>query len=187
MGATAERPSPLQPLRAPVGRGTNRRRRGLIHRRKRTTCLDPSKKDLAKFVWLTRYRDPGALPPENDIGNTWRRVAQSVAAIEHDPAVWCEQFLEILRCFHFLPGGRILAGAGTTRQVTLLNCFVMGLIEDSIAGIFEALKESALTMQQGGGVGYDFSTLRPHGSRARNSGMTASGPVSFIVYVDFKL
>ena len=52
-------------------------------------------------------------------------VARSVAAVEHDPAAWCEQFLEILRGFCFLPGGRILAGAGTARQVTLLNCFVM--------------------------------------------------------------
>lgn len=136
--------------------------------------------DLANFVWDTRYRDPGASPPESDIAITWKRVAQSAAAVEHDPAAWGEQFLEILRGFRFLPGGRILAGAGTTRQVTLLNCFVMGPIEDSISGIFEALKEGALTMQQGGGVGYDFSTLRPHGSRARNSGMIASGPVSFM-------
>ena len=136
--------------------------------------------DLAKFVWRTRYRDPGASPPESDITDTWRRVAQGAAALEHQPATWGQQFLDILRGFCFLPGGRILAGAGTTRQVTLLNCFVMGVVEDSISGIFEALKEGALTMQQGGGVGYDFSTLRPHASRARSSGMIASGPVSFM-------
>jgi len=135
---------------------------------------------LSQFVWRTRYRDTEARPPESAINDTWKRVARSAAGIEHPPARWCEEFLGILRGFHFLPGGRILAGAGTTRHVTLLNCFVMGLIDDSVEGIFEALKEGALTMQQGGGVGYDFSTLRPGGSRARNSGMIASGPVSFM-------
>jgi len=135
---------------------------------------------LSQFIWQTRYRDTDARPPESAIEDTWKRVARSAAAIEHDSAYWCEQFLGILRGFQFLPGGRILAGAGTTRHVTLLNCFVMGLIDDSVEGIFEALKEGALTMQQGGGVGYDFSTLRPGGSRACNSGMVASGPVSFM-------
>jgi ribonucleoside-diphosphate reductase alpha chain len=135
---------------------------------------------LSQFIWHTRYRDTDARPPEGAIDDTWRRVARSAAAIEHDPDHWRERFLGILRGFRFLPGGRILAGAGTTRQVTLLNCFVMGLIDDSVEGIFEALKEGALTMQQGGGVGYDFSTLRPGGSRAHHSGMVASGPVSFM-------
>ncbi len=135
---------------------------------------------LPQFIWQTRYRDADARPPENEIADTWKRVARSVAAIEHDPAPWYEKFLGILRGFRFLPGGRILAGTGTTRQVTLLNCFVMGLIDDSVEGIFEALKEGALTMQQGGGVGYDFSTLRPGGTRAQHSGMVASGPVSFM-------
>ncbi len=85
-----------------------------------------------------------------------------------------------MRGFRFLPGGRILAGAGTDREVTLLNCFVMGPIDDSMEGIFDALKEGALTMQQGGGVGYDFSTLRPAGMVAKSSGTVASGPVSFM-------
>ncbi len=135
---------------------------------------------LSQFIWQTRYRDTDAQPAESAIGDTWIRVARAVAANEHDPAHWNERFLGILRGFRFLPGGRILAGAGTTRQVTLLNCFVMGLIDDSVEGIFEALKEGALTMQQGGGVGYDFSTLRPTGSHAHRSGMVASGPVSFL-------
>jgi ribonucleoside-diphosphate reductase alpha chain len=64
--------------------------------------------------------------------------------------------------------------------VTLLNCFVMGTIEDSIPGIFRALEEGAVTMQQGGGVGYDFSPLRPRGMPARTAGSIASGPVSFM-------
>jgi ribonucleoside-diphosphate reductase alpha chain len=64
--------------------------------------------------------------------------------------------------------------------VTLFNCFVMGPVADDMAGIFEALKEGALTMQQGGGVGYDFSTLRPAGLRGHRVGGIASGPVSFM-------
>lgn len=135
---------------------------------------------LPQFMWRTRYRDDRASPPETDLGATWRRVAASVAAIEREPEVWRERFIGVLENFRFLPGGRILAGAGTQRQVTLCNCFVMGLIDDSVEGIFEALKEGALTMQQGGGVGYDFSTLRPRGARAHSSGTIASGPVSFM-------
>ena len=136
--------------------------------------------NLSSFIWRTRYRDPTASPPESTVADTWDRVARSVAAVERDPPYWQERFRDLLEGFRFLPGGRILAGAGVTRQVTLANCFVMGLIDDSITGIFEALKEGALTMQQGGGVGYDFSTLRPRGGRARTTGMLASGPVSFM-------
>ena len=88
-------------------------------------------------------------------------------------------FLKFLRATSFLPGGRILAGAGTGRRVTLFNCFVMGVIEDSLSGILSALSEGTLTLQQGGGVD-DFSTLRPKGMRAKGGGAIASGPVSFM-------
>jgi ribonucleoside-diphosphate reductase alpha chain len=133
-----------------------------------------------EFLWRARYRDESARPQEKEIADTWRRVARSVASVEKEPDLWSTRFYDILRDFRFLPGGRILAGAGTTRRVTLFNCFVMGVIEDSLPGIFEALKEGAITLQQGGGVGYDFSTLRPHGARALDSGSFASGPVSFL-------
>jgi ribonucleoside-diphosphate reductase alpha chain len=142
--------------------------------------LGPQPESLSDFLWRTRYRDRDARPPERSLAETWERVARSVAAVETDVPLWRARFRGILQDFRFLPAGRILAGAGVARQVTLANCFVMGLIEDSIPGIFEALKEGALTMQQGGGVGYDFSTLRPRGSRARATGMIASGPVSFL-------
>ncbi|MEL7088934.1 MAG: adenosylcobalamin-dependent ribonucleoside-diphosphate reductase, partial [Planctomycetota bacterium] len=79
-----------------------------------------------------------------------------------------------------LPAGRILAGAGTDRSVTLFNCFVMGTIPDSIEGIFQMLKEAALTMQQGGGIGYDFSTIRPKGAAVSGVAADASGPLSFM-------
>ena len=95
-------------------------------------------------------------------------VASALAAVEQsDRAGWEARFFGILRNFAFLPGGRIQAGAGTPRNVTLFNCFVMGAIEDFHSGIFRALQESAVTMQQGGGIGCDFSTLRPRGTRAK--------------------
>ena len=135
---------------------------------------------LSRFVWETRYRDPDASPAETDIAHTWCRVAAAAAACEADAALRQREFFDVLSGFRFLPAGRILAGAGTTRHVTLFSCFVMGIIGDSIEGIFDALKEGALTMQRGGGIGYDFSTLRARGGKARATGMTASGPVSFL-------
>ncbi|HEX9523258.1 MAG TPA: adenosylcobalamin-dependent ribonucleoside-diphosphate reductase, partial [Reyranella sp.] len=76
--------------------------------------------------------------------------------------------------------GRVIAGAGTGRSVTLFNCFVMGTIPDDMSGIFENLREAALTMQQGGGIGHDFSTLRPQGAPVKGVGADASGPLSFM-------
>jgi ribonucleoside-diphosphate reductase alpha chain len=136
--------------------------------------------ELARFIWETRYRDPGARPAETRLEDSWRRVARGVAAVEPEPELWTRRFLDLLYGYRFLPAGRILAGAGTGRRVTLFNCFVMGPVLDSIEGIFESLKEGAITMQQGGGVGYDFSGLRPHGSSARSTGTVASGPVAFM-------
>ena len=97
-----------------------------------------------------------------------------------DPARWTVRFREALSGFRFLPGGRILAGAGTKRHVTLFNCFVMGTVPDSLDGIFEHLKEAAVTMQQGGGVGMDFSTVRPSGAPVLGVGAEASGPLTFM-------
>jgi ribonucleoside-diphosphate reductase alpha chain len=131
---------------------------------------------ISKSIWESKYRDETDVKVED----TWRRVACALASVEDQPERWEGRFYEALSDFCFLPGGRILAGAGTSRRVTLLNCFVMGRIEDSIDGIFEALKEGAVTMQEGGGVGYDFSTLRPRGARASGAGNVASGPVSFM-------
>jgi ribonucleoside-diphosphate reductase, adenosylcobalamin-dependent len=136
--------------------------------------------EISRYVWQTRYRNTRPPAVDRDVEDTWRRVAAAVAAAEAAPERWATRFHEILRGFRFLPAGRILAGAGTGREVTLFNCFVMGIIEDSLRGIFAHLEEGALTMQQGGGVGYDFSTLRPRGSAARGAGTIASGPVSFM-------
>lgn len=141
------------------------------------TSADPFGMEISRHIWETRYRTPG----EADIGASWRRVAQAIAAAEdREREQWAERFYRLLDRFRFLPGGRILAGAGTGHRVTLFNCFVMGEIADDLVSIFEALKEGALTMQQGGGVGYDFSTLRPAGMTAQATGSIASGPVSFM-------
>ena len=93
---------------------------------------------------------------------------------------WALAFAEALVDYRFLPAGRILAGAGTGRAVTLFNCFVMGAIPDDMGGIFTHLREGALTLQQGGGIGFDFSTLRPKGAPVHGVGADASGPISFM-------
>jgi ribonucleoside-diphosphate reductase alpha chain len=138
--------------------------------------------DISRHVWRAKYRHRDGDHEERTIAETWRRVATALAAVEPEDAraFRAEQFLRILEDFRFLPGGRIQAGVGTERNVTLFNCFVMGPIEDSIPGIFAALQEAAVTMQQGGGIGCDFSTLRPQGVQARGVGNIASGPVSFM-------
>ena len=119
---------------------------------------------------------------DRDVADSWARVATSLAMAEApekrmDAAA---AFARALTDHKFLPAGRILAGAGTGRSVTLFNCFVMGTIPDSMDGIFSALREAALTLQQGGGIGYDFSTLRPRGAPVAGVGADASGPVSFM-------
>jgi ribonucleoside-diphosphate reductase alpha chain len=136
---------------------------------------------LARDIWDAKYRYSGGPAPEVSIRDTWQRVANAIARVEAgDQDGWRTRFLGVLEGFRFLPGGRILAGAGTRHATTLCNCFVMGLIEDSMEGIFEQLKEGALTMQWGGGIGVDFSTLRPQGAPAAMRNTTASGPVSFM-------
>ena len=143
-------------------------------------CFDS---ELSTHVWRQKYRYSASAAgvAEASVQTTWRRVSRAVASVESTRrAHWEKRFLESLDGFRFLPAGRILAAAGTDYDATLFNCFVMGPFEDSIDGIFERLRESALTMQRGGGIGCDFSTLRPAGSRAVASGRTASGPVSFM-------
>lgn len=137
--------------------------------------------DISRHIWDTKYRyRDGEVVHDRTIEDSWRRIAHALAAAERAPAPWQPRFYDALADFKFLPGGRIQAGAGTGRRVTLFNCFVMGIIDDSLDGIFDGLKEGALTMQQGGGVGYDFSTLRPRGTEAKSVGSVASGPVSFM-------
>jgi ribonucleoside-diphosphate reductase alpha chain len=140
--------------------------------------------DISRQIWDMKYRlkQPDGTPLEADMAASWARVALATSQAER-PEKQREvalEFAQALTGHRFLPAGRILAGAGTGRSVTLFNCFVMGTIPDSMDGIFSALREAALTLQQGGGIGYDFSTLRPKGSLVKGVGADASGPVSFM-------
>jgi ribonucleoside-diphosphate reductase alpha chain len=137
---------------------------------------------ISQQIWEMKYRLKAVdgAPVDKNMSDTWRRVARALAEGEENAAHWEGRFFEALEDFRFLPAGRILAGAGAGRNVTLFNCFVMGAVPDDMGGIFDSLKEAALTMQKGGGIGYDFSTLRPKGSRVSGVGADASGPLSFM-------
>jgi ribonucleoside-diphosphate reductase alpha chain len=142
--------------------------------------LDPISAEIWDMKYRFKHLDGAAV--DQTVEASWRRVAEAVAEAEkpQDRAKWAKAFESLLKDYHYLPAGRILSGAGTARNVTLFNCFVMGRIDDSLSGIFDALKEAALTMQQGGGVGMDFSTLRPKGAAVKGVGADASGPLSFM-------
>jgi len=137
---------------------------------------------IAEQIWDMKYRfkEADGTPLDGTVEDTWRRIARALAVVEKDLDHWENEFYGALEDFKFLPAGRITAGAGTARKVTLFNCFVMGTIPDSMGGIFDMLKEAALTMQQGGGIGYDFSTIRPKGALVTGVAADASGPLSFM-------
>ena len=137
---------------------------------------------ISQQIWDMKYRlkDQNGTFLEQTVQDTWHRIAKALSEVETEPKKWETIFYNALTDFKFLPAGRITAGSGTKRNVTLFNCFVMGVIPDSMSGIFDMLKEAALTMQQGGGIGYDFSTIRPKGSFVKGIAADASGPVSFM-------
>ena len=142
---------------------------------------------LQNFIWdgKYRYKDQNGNPIDATVEDTWKRVAQACASLEKEKDKWAEKFYSILEGYKFLPGGRILSNAGTSREkTTMFNCFVMGEIKDDTASIFETVKEAALTQRQGGGVGYDFSTLRPNGAWVHGVQAKASGPISFMHVFD---
>jgi ribonucleoside-diphosphate reductase alpha chain len=150
-----------------------------------TATLCEFRAPIAAEIWQQKYRlMDGTTPIDQTLNDTFRRVARAAASIEQaTPAArahWAETYHRIMADFSFLPAGRILAGAGSNRDVTLFNCFVLGRIDDDLGAIFNAVKEAALTMQAGGGIGHDFSTLRPKGSPVKSLGAHASGPVSFM-------
>ena len=138
--------------------------------------------EISNWIWNSKYRffDSDGNAVDSSIEDTWMRIAKTLASVEKDTEYWTPRFYEALSEFKFLPAGRIIAGAGTERSVTLFNCFVMGDIPDDMSGIFTAVKEAALTLQQGGGIGYNFSTLRPQGAPVVGVGADASGPLSFM-------
>src|SRR6266851_1331418 len=122
---------------------------------------------VSQRIWDMKYRFRDVSgEADADLDATLWRVARALAAPESDPELWAGRFHEALSGFKFLPAGRVIAGAGTGRSVTLFNCFVMGTIPDDMSGIFEHLREAALTMQQGAYV--------------KGVGADASGPLSFM-------
>jgi ribonucleoside-diphosphate reductase alpha chain len=139
---------------------------------------------ISEQIWDAKYRLKTAdgVAVDHTLADTWARVANAIAGAEPETtrARWANAFAEAMADLAFLPAGRILAGAGADRAVTLFNCFVMGRIEDDLGSIFANVREAALTMQQGGGIGHDFSTLRPKGALVKSIGADASGPVSFM-------
>ena len=145
-----------------------------------STTISP----IAMQIWDMKYRlkNLDGTPIDADVDASWKRVARALASPEpEEMRLEREQeFHDALTDYKFLPAGRILAGAGSDRNVTLFNCFVMGTIPDDMAGIFTHLREAALTMQSGGGIGYDFSTLRPKGAPVLGVGADASGPLTFM-------
>ncbi len=142
---------------------------------------------ISEQIWDMKYRyrtktEAGEQVRDLTVEDTWARIAKDTARAEGDNQrpVQEERFYRALEGFRFLPAGRIISGAGTGRAVTLFNCYVMGTVPDSLTGIFDMLKEAAITMQQGGGIGYDFSTLRPKGALVKGVDSDASGPLSFM-------
>lgn len=144
---------------------------------------------ISEQIWGQKYQfrtDREGFDSDSDVVDTWGRIATSCAMqprLHNNQKAMDEleqRFFKALYDFKLLPAGRIISGAGTGRNVTLFNCYVMGTIPDSLDGIFDMLKEAALTMQQGGGIGYDFSTLRPKGAPVKGVESFSSGPLTFM-------
>ncbi len=139
---------------------------------------------LAQTVFLDRYalKDDNGKRIEDTPEQMWQRVAKAIAAQEPTEAAqrdWQKKFYNILNNFDFVPGGRILSGAGSGVPLTLYNCFVIPSPEDSRGGILESVKLMVEIMSRGGGVGVNLSTIRPRGTYVKGVNGTASGAVSF--------
>ncbi|MGH2497021.1 MAG: adenosylcobalamin-dependent ribonucleoside-diphosphate reductase [Ktedonobacteraceae bacterium] len=139
---------------------------------------------IRQKVFMDRYslKDPNGSALEFYPEQLWARVARGIAEVEKTGELqkhWEQRFYEALTSFQFVPGGRILAGAGSGHQVTFYNCYVIPSPEDSRHGILDNLKTMTEIMARGGGVGINLSTLRPRGSYIKTVNGTASGPCSW--------
>ena len=137
---------------------------------------------ISEMIWREKYRavSPSGDSAEATPADTHARVCAGVYAKNPQAAIHAPRAVAAIDAMEWCPGGRILTGAGTGRQVTMINCFVNDTVPDSMAGIMAANTRAALTMQQGGGIGTDFSTIRPKGALVEKTGSIASGPISFM-------
>lgn len=121
-------------------------------------------------------------------GENFREAMNRVANALKDDEDHFQEFREILLNMRFMPGGRVQASMGSTKNITPYNCFVSGTIEDSFVDghgcIMDRAAEAAATMRMGGGIGYDFSTLRPRGALIKKLQSRSSGPISFMEIFD---
>jgi ribonucleoside-diphosphate reductase alpha chain len=132
-------------------------------------------REVSDYIFREKYRDP----KDSSFKDAKLRIARAAAAAEKDPDKWTDTYQDLHN--YFLPGGRAILSLGSDRpKLTSMNCFSSQKIEDSIDGIFEALHNAARTMQAGGGIGYDFSSLRPRGAAVKGVGSTSTGPISFM-------
>src|SRR5271156_6521948 len=141
--------------------------------------------EIRSRVFFEKYalKDDRGITVEKMPAEMWTRVAKAMADVEvteQKKIDWEQNFRWLLGDFRFLPGGRILFGAGQSRKSTLLNCYVIPVKADTIEAIFDWCKEAARTYSYGGGVGTDISILRPRNSPVNNSAIVSTGAVSFM-------
>ncbi len=138
---------------------------------------------VSEKVFLDRYsrKDKAGKPMEKTPDEMWKRVAKAVAEKEKPELQkkWAEAFERAMKDFKYVPGGRILAGAGTGFAVTYYNCFVIPSPADSRQGILKTLGEMIEIMSRGGGVGINISSLRPKGARVERVNGFSSGPINW--------
>ena len=132
------------------------------------------KDELRNKVWTEKYK----APTDNSPDDTFKRVSKAIMGIDY------LEYYKIMKDLKFIPGGRILAGAGMEGNLTLANCYVIPIKDDSIEAIFDCAKEAAETYKTGGGVGIDISCLRPQGAKVNNAARTSSGSISFMEIYD---
>ena len=138
---------------------------------------------IRQKVFLDRYslKDKEGIPQEKTPDEMWKRVAKGISKAEkkQDQPKWEKKFYEAMQDFKLVPGGRILAGAGTGFDVTFYNCFVLPSPKDSRDGILDNLKSMIEIMARGGGAGLNLSSLRPRGARVKKVNGFSSGPCNW--------
>jgi len=139
-------------------------------------------------IWQQKYqlKDNSQNPVDHSIGDTFRRVSAALADFEDNPQYWEQEFYKALKN-GATPAGRILANAGADdykSSASNINCTVSQKVEDTMEGIMDSAKNSALTLAGGAGIGYEFSTLRPKGAFVKGAGAFTSGPLSFMDIFD---